>query len=187
MTVTVSATAFPRSTMTSGATGAVRWSHAHLIRVVHRKGDASILEVVHIDLGWFATISRSINELDLSRSWRNKVRRAILHPCQCPAVVSGQTSNTYLVAKRVPANDNRLDPSWYWTGNFLEHNGLTEDGAAEDVADSAVRALPHFLELELLHACLVGCDGRAFDTDAVFLDGFCRLDRDFVVRLGETG
>ena len=61
MTVTVSATAFPRSTMTSGATGAVRWSHAHLIRVVHRKGDASILEVVHIDLRQRTAVRRAVH------------------------------------------------------------------------------------------------------------------------------
>ena len=59
---------------------------------------------------------------------------------------------------------------------------LDAHGAAEDVANGAVRALPHLLELELLDARLVRRDGRALDTHTVLLDGLGRLDGNLVAR-----
>lgn len=49
---------------------------------------------------------------------------------------------------------------------------------------STVRTSPHLLQLELLHARLVRCDGRAFDADRVLLDGLGRIDSDLIVCLG---
>src|SRR6185295_725498 len=57
---------------------------------------------------------------------------------------------------------------------------LAEDDAAEDVADGAVRRLPHLLQVELLDAGFVGGDGGAFDADAVRLDRLGGLDGDLV-------
>ena len=62
-------------------------------------------------------------------------------------------------------------------------DGLAEDDAAEDVADGAVGALPHLLEVELFDARLVRRDGRALDADAVLLDGVGGVDRDLVAGL----
>ena len=41
--------------------------------------------------------------------------------------------------------------------------------------------LPHFLEVEFLHAGFVRRDGRAFDADAVLLDGIGGIDGHLVV------
>jgi hypothetical protein len=55
------------------------------------------------------------------------------------------------------------------------------------VTDGTVGRQPHLLELELLDALLVGCDGRALDTDRVLLDGLGGIERDLVVRLIAVG
>jgi hypothetical protein len=40
-----------------------------------------------------------------------------------------------LIAERVAADDDGLDPSWDGSRNALKDDWLAEDGAAEDVAD----------------------------------------------------
>src|SRR3546814_2729335 len=51
----------------------------------------------------------------------------------------------------------------------------------QDVADRAVRRLPHLLEAEFLDPRLVGGDRRAFDADAMLLDRVRGIDGDLVV------
>ena len=80
-------------------------------------------------------------------------------------------------------DDNWVLPSRYWLRDTIQDNGLTEDSATENVSDSAVRAPPHLLQLELLHTRLIGRDGRALDTHTVLLDGLGRLDGNLVARL----
>src|SRR5690606_12921027 len=58
---------------------------------------------------------------------------------------------------------------------------LAEDHAAQDVADGAVRRLPHLLQAEFGDARLVRGDGGALHADAVLLDGVGRVDRDLIV------
>ena len=53
----------------------------------------------------------------------------------------------------------------------VDHNGRTEDRAVQRSADGAVGALPHLMELVLLHPLGVGGDGGALDGHAVFLVG----------------
>ena len=60
---------------------------------------------------------------------------------------------------------------------------LDAHGAAEDVANGAVRALPHLLQVEFLYTGLVGGDRRAFNADLVLEDRLSRLNRHFIVRL----
>ncbi len=86
-----------------------------------------------------------------------------------------------LVAEGVAADDDRLRPAGHQPRHVLADDRLAEDDAAEDVADRAVRALPHFLEIEFLHPRLVGRDGRAFDADAAGLDRLGGVDRHLVV------
>lgn len=81
------------------------------------------------------------------------------------------------------ANHNGILPAGDGLGDAVKDDGFTEDGAAEDVTDGAVRTSPHLLKLELLHARLVGGDRRALDADLVLEDGLCRINRDLVVRL----
>ena len=90
---------------------------------------------------------------------------------------------THLITERVPPDDDRVLPPGHGPGNPLQDDRLAENGPAEDVANGPVRALPHLLQLELLHARLVGSDRRAFDADAVLLNRLCGLDGDLVIGL----
>ena len=86
-----------------------------------------------------------------------------------------------LVAVGVAADDDRLRPARHQARHVAADDRLAEDDAAEDVADGAVRRLPHLLQAELLHPRLVGRDGGALDADAVLLDRLRRVDRHLVV------
>ena len=88
-----------------------------------------------------------------------------------------------LVTKGVTANHNRLGPAWDETRNIIDDDGLTEDNAAENVADRAIRAAPHFLQAELFDPCFVWRDGRTFHSNAILLGRVCRIDCDLVVCL----
>ncbi len=74
-----------------------------------------------------------------------------------------------------------LRPARHQTRHVLADDRLTEDDAAEDVADGAVRRLPHVLEIEFLHAGFVRRDGGALHADADLLDGVGGIHRDLVV------
>ena len=74
-----------------------------------------------------------------------------------------------------PALDHRLDA--------LDHDGCAEDGAVEHRADGAVGALPHLVQVVLLHALGVGGDGCALDGNAQTLCGPGGVDGHLVVRL----
>ena len=50
-----------------------------------------------------------------------------------------------LVAKGMAADDDGLLPAGDEARDAGDHNGLTEDGAAEDVADGAIGGEPHCL------------------------------------------
>ena len=62
-----------------------------------------------------------------------------------------------------PVLDHRLDA--------VDHNGRAEHGAVQHGANGAVGALPHLVQLVLLHALGVGGDGGALDRHAVLLVG----------------
>lgn len=47
------------------------------------------------------------------------------------------------------ANGDGLRPAWNEPGNVLAEDWLAEDGAAQDVPNGSVRALPHFLQAKL--------------------------------------
>lgn len=56
---------------------------------------------------------------------------------------------TCLIAEGVSADGDGLRPTWDKPGNVLADDWLTEDGAAQDVPDGSVGALPHLLQAEL--------------------------------------
>ena len=88
-----------------------------------------------------------------------------------------------LVAEGVAANDDRLGPAGNQTRHVLADDRFAEDHTAEDVADGAIRRLPHFLEPEFLHAGFIRRNGGALDADAVLLDRVGRVDGDLIVGL----
>ena len=105
--------------------------------------------------------------------------------------LDGQTAGTgnlevgglVLVAKGVAADDDGLGPAGHQTRHVLADDRLAEDHAAQDVADGAVRRLPHFLEVKFLHPGFVRGDGGAFDAHAVLLDRIGAVNGDLVVGL----
>lgn len=49
----------------------------------------------------------------------------------------------------VPANGDGLGPARDKAGDVFADDRLSEDGSPKDVPDGSIRALPHFLQLEL--------------------------------------
>ncbi|CAG9096414.1 unnamed protein product, partial [Plutella xylostella] len=134
------------------------------VSVEHAERHAGALEVVD-DLLDGLPLGRGPDELELALAGHD--------------VVDGLV----LVGVRVAADDDGLLPAGDEPRDVLADDGLAEHGAAEDVADGAVGALPHLLELELLDSLLVGSDGGALDADVVLLDGVGTVDSDLVVGL----
>ena len=79
------------------------------------------------------------------------------------------------------ADHDRIGPAGHQARHIVDHDRLAEDDAAQNVADGAIRADPHFLEVEFLDARLVGRDRGAFHADAVLLDRVGGIDGDLVV------
>ena len=94
-----------------------------------------------------------------------------------------EVGGAVLVAEGVAADDDRLGPARHQPRHVLADDGLAEHHAAENIADGAVRRLPHFLEAEFLHPGFVRGDGGAFDADADLLDGVGGIDGDLIVGL----
>jgi len=158
-----------------------------VIGVIHRKCHTLAFEIIHVQRGGLTTALGRIHELELPGTRRDKVSR------------------TVLVAERVAANDDGLDPTGDRTGDALEDDWLAKYGSAEDVADlhartrkeprqeesrrwsgrtyGAIGRAPHLLQLKFFYACLVRRDGCALDADVVFEDRFGRLDRHSVIGL----
>ena len=86
-----------------------------------------------------------------------------------------------LVAEGMAADDHRLGPARYIARDVLADDRLTEDGAAQDVADRPVGRLPHLLQFEFFDARLVRRDRRAFDANAVLQDRIGGIDRHLIV------
>jgi len=167
-----------------------------IISVIHSKGDAFALEIIHVQRDRSAAALGRKHELELPWARRQEVRR------------------TVLIAERVAADDDGLDPSWDGSRDALKDDWLAEDGAAEDVADlgtrekatsgrgrirgerrkpvlwpprcayGAIGRAPHLLQLEFFHALLVRRDGRALDANIVLENRLGRLDRYLIVSLG---
>ena len=144
----------------------VRKAGNRVDRVVHGHGHAAVLVVlVHLLLDLLSAVLGRKGDGQLAGARRDKVLAAVL------------------VTKRVTANADRLLPAGHRTRDLLQDDRLTEDGAAENVADRAVRREPHLLQVELLHTRLIGRDRGALDADLVFLDRLGRVDGDLVVGL----
>jgi len=143
-----------------GAAGKVRDGG---ISVEHGKSNTRALEVVHGHADDLTTLLGSVDKLDLA-SLRNT-----------------HLSGLVLVSVRMTADGDGLGPLGHKTRNILHDDGLTENSAAKDVADGAVGALVHALEVELLHTSLIRSDGRTLDADIALLDGIRGLHSDLVV------
>ena len=79
------------------------------------------------------------------------------------------------------AYDDRLGPTRDEAWDIATDDRLAKDNAAQDVADRAVRAAPHFLEAKFLDPRLIRRDRRAFDGDTDFLGLFSGINGDLIV------
>lgn len=136
-----------------------------LVGVVHGETDTRSLEVKDGLRGRRGAIGGGEGELKLAGAGEDDVGGLIL------------------VTMGVTTDDDGFSPAGDETRDDGDDNGLTEDGTAEDITDSAVGGEPHLLELELFDAGLVGGDGGAFHTDGVFQDGLGGVSSHFVVSL----
>ena len=87
------------------------------------------------------------------------------------------------VAIGVTGDGDGLFPVLHNGLDGIDHDGRAEHRSVQNGADGAVGALPHLMELILLHPLLVRRDGRALDADAQALDGLACLHRDPVAGL----
>src|SRR3546814_536890 len=113
--------------------------------------------------------------------WSSDVCSSDLHQAQLAGAGDAEVGRLILVAERVAADDDRVGPAGGEAVDGLHHDRVAEDAAAQDVADRAVRRLPHLFQAEFLDARFVGSDRRAFHADAIFLDRVRGIDGDLVV------
>ena len=93
------------------------------------------------------------------------------------------------VAVGVAGNGDGLFPELDGGLDAVDHDGGAEHGAIQRSADGAVGALPHLVELVLVHPLRVGGDGGALDGHAVLLVGLGGVDGHLVaggVAVGQT-
>ena len=100
--------------------------------------------------------------------------------CPCRHLEIG---GAILVAVGVAADDDRLVQPGTRRGTFLQMIGSRKIVPPMMLRIVPFGDFPHFLQAELLHARLVGRDGRAFHRDAVLLGRFRCVDGDLVVGL----
>ena len=136
-----------------------------IVVVVHAHCDAAIGTILgHFKLQRCAAIGRRVRHRERTRSLHLEVRRLVL------------------IGVRVATNHNWLGPTRHQLRNVRHDDRLAENHTAKDVANGAVRTLPHFLESEFLHACFVRCNGRALYRRTVPLRGLGRINRDLITR-----
>mmetsp|Transcript_23346 Transcript_23346/g.41461 ORF Transcript_23346/g.41461 Transcript_23346/m.41461 type:complete len:385 (+) Transcript_23346:275-1429(+) len=134
-----------------------------LLGVVHAHGDTGGVELIDLVLHGFRSISGGEGHLKLSRAGDTEIGGLVL------------------VTKGVAANDDGLGPAGNEAGDVLANDRLTEDGAIENVAEGAVGALPHLLQVELNNAGFIRGDGGALDTNIVLLNGLSSIKGDLIV------
>ena len=88
-----------------------------------------------------------------------------------------------LIAESMTANDDRRGPVGDQPRNIVDHDGFAENGAIENIADRAVRALPHLFQVEFFYPRFIRRDGGAFDADTILADGIGCIDGHLVIGL----
>jgi hypothetical protein len=131
--------------------------------VVHGETDTS-LTFKFVDLGsLFSTVCTSKD--DFEGAW----------------FIDDEVSSFVLVSEGVSAYNDGFFPSGDEFGYVFDDDGLSEDGAVEDVSNGAIGAFPHGFEMELLDSNFIRGDGGAFDANFAVLNGVCGLEGDLVV------
>jgi hypothetical protein len=122
------------------------------VGIVHGKSNAVALEVENLMLDYFTVFSFKFYG-EFSFSFGYEIGCAIL-------ITEGMATDA---DGGCPVGNQ----AWYIGAN----NGLTKNGAIENVTDGAVGTFPHLLEAEFFYPCFIGCDGRALDANPILPDG----------------
>mmetsp|Transcript_55412 Transcript_55412/g.140131 ORF Transcript_55412/g.140131 Transcript_55412/m.140131 type:complete len:568 (-) Transcript_55412:313-2016(-) len=93
----------------------------------------------------------------------------------------GQLRGLVLIPVRMPPNDDGLLPSRNVSRDVRDNNRCMKHRAIQVVADRAIWARPHLLQIELEHPARVRRDSRAFDAHVVPLDGFGSIGRHLII------
>jgi len=133
------------------------------ISVEHGKSNTRSLKVVHSHAHNFTALLGSVDKLHLA------------------GIRNTHLSGLVLVGMGMTADGDGLSPLGNKTRNILHDDGLTEDSSTKNVADSAVGALVHTLEVVLLDTGLVRSDGGTLDTNIALLDGISSINSHLVV------
>ena len=121
------------------------------VGVVHAQRHAVALEIVHFPRPALSVLAGE-GHGQLAGAFRNDVRRAVL------------------IAESVTPDADRTGPSGHQARHVAANDRFAEDRSVEDVADRAVRRLPHLFQTELPDARFVRRNGGALDADVVFFD-----------------
>src|SRR5262249_24597512 len=144
--------------------GSARELTDRLVEIVHRHRNATSRRGEDILLDYLAIFT---NELDRQLAFAGEA----------------EVGGAILVAVGVASDDDRLGPAGNKPWDVPADDRLSKDDAPQNVADRAVRRLPHLLQTELLHARLVGGDRRALHADTDLLDRVGGVDCHLVAGL----
>jgi hypothetical protein len=97
-----------------------RKKKVYLVVVIHAHGDTRTLKVVNDQVLLLGTIGGSEDELQATGS------------------IDNQVSGLVLITESVATQDNGLGPSRDQSGDVFAENGLTENGASQNVADGSL-------------------------------------------------
>ena len=132
------------------------------VEVVHALGDAGAVELLH-QLARLGAVCGGVHELHRAGTG-NAQLRVLVH-----------------VAVGVTRDGDGLDPVAHARLDARDGDGRAEHGAVQHGADGAVRALPHALEVVLVHARGVRRDGGALHGHAQALGRLGGIDGHLVV------
>ena len=134
-----------------------------LVSVVHAEHDTSALEVVDLEFGGLGAVLRGEGHHELA--WN----------------LGAEIGGSVLITESVSADNDGFFPAGHKFRDVADDDGLTEDGAADDVSDGTVGGLPHLLKVELGDTSLIRGDGCALNANLAGLDCFSGVDSDLII------
>lgn len=101
--------------------------------------------------------------------------------CECSCFLGDKVGGTVLITKSVSSNNDWLSPTRNTSWDVFDNDWLAEDDTTNNVANSAVRGLPHLLEVKLLNSSFVGGNRCTLNADLASFDGFCGVNGNLVI------
>src|SRR5215469_2115937 len=86
-----------------------------------------------------------------------------------------KVSRPVLITKSMTANYDRTIPCGNQPGNIFYHDRFARNSSIKNVADSAIRALPHLFEIKFLYPYLVRRNGGTFYSYTILFNSISRI------------